>query len=188
MAGSDAPITSLLHRISTDRAAFDELIARTHDDLLAIAAGLMSHQSQDHSLRATGLLHEAVIRLLGAQPGKWPDRKHFFAYVARAMRTILVDHARARNRRKHAQSAARNAVPAQPGCTNDESPDIESLENALNKLATFDARGAALVELRFFCGFTLPEAAKILDLPTRTAEREWATLRAWMRQELRGDA
>jgi RNA polymerase sigma-70 factor, ECF subfamily len=131
-------------------------------------------------------VHEAYLRLAGGEPVDWKSRAHFFGVAAKAMRWILVDHARARKASKRGGGAAPVTL-----ATADETPgrsvEVLELDEALRGLAEVDARKATLVELRWFGGLSIEEAAEVMDISPATAKREWRTARAWLRRELSPD-
>jgi RNA polymerase sigma-70 factor (ECF subfamily) len=146
----------------------------------------MAAEAAGHSLQATALVNEAYLRLVGAQAVPWRDRNHFMAVAARAMRRILVDHARARRYQKRGGDAVRVTfdetlpVPVAPR------QDFVVLDEALDELATFDERTSRVIELRFFGGLSVAETASVLEVSPDTVMREWRLAKAWLSRELRG--
>ena len=145
----------------------------------------MRGQPAGHTLQTTALVHEAYLRLVGGSSVEWKGRAHFFGVAAKAMRSILVDHARAR--------AAAKRGGAAPAITLDEASatsapredvDVLALHDALDRLAELDARKSQLVELRYFGGLGIDEAAAVLGVSPATVKRDWTTARAWLRREL----
>lgn len=180
-----AEVTELLHRWSAgDPAAADRAIDLLYHDLHRVAAGCFRHERPGHTLQATALVHEAWLRLADASGIEWRDRNHFLSVAARVMRRVLVDRAR---QRQAAKRDGGHAVPLpeslpSPGAGPD--PDVLAVDEALGRLERFDPDGARLVELRFFAGTTLEEAAEVLDVSRRTAVRIWRRARAWLYREL----
>jgi len=132
-------------------------------------------------MQATALVHEAYLRLVTGKPAHWHGRTHFFALAAKMMRQILVDHARARNAAKRGGGLL--TVPLDEnvaGAAETLNLDLIGLDTALKRLATLDPRQSQLVELRFFGGLSIEEAATVLDISPATAKREWATARVWL--------
>jgi len=165
-----------------------ELLPLVYDELRRLAAQRMARELPGQTLQATALVHEAYLRLVGADPEKpWDGRGHFFAAAAEAMRRILVERARRRHTLKrggqHARIDLDDAEPSVPA-----TDDLLALDEALEKLAAQAPEKAQLVQLRVFAGLTLAEAAEILGLSTSTADRYWAYARAWLRVEMAGDA
>jgi RNA polymerase sigma factor (TIGR02999 family) len=148
----------------------------------------MARQPEGHTLQPTALVHEAFLRLVGNPEQTWAGRRHFFAAAAEAMRHILVDRAR----RKAAVRHGGNQVPLQwddvvlAGDAADE--QVIVVHDALGQLATQDPVAAELVKLRFFSGFTLVEAAELLEISERTAKRIWSYARAWLFDEIQRSA
>jgi len=146
----------------------------------------MAAEAPGNSLQATALVNEAYLRLVGAQAVPWRDRNHFMAVAARAMRRILVDHARARRYQKRGGDAVRVTfdetlpVPVAPG------QDFVALDEALDELATFDERKSRVIELRFFGGLSVAETASVLEVSPDTVMRDWRLAKAWLSRELRG--
>jgi RNA polymerase sigma factor (TIGR02999 family) len=167
-----------------DRQAAADLLPLVYDELRALAAARMAAERPGHTFDATALVHEAYLRLVGDQ--HFDGKAHFFAAAAEAMRRVLVNHARDRNRRK--RGGGRNRVDLDrltgPAVATDD--DLLELDDALDRLATEFPVAAELVKLRFFAGMTLGEAADALALPRRTAERHWSFARAWLADALAG--
>ena len=187
-------LTSLLRRYEGgDAVAGEALIAALYDDLRRIAARQLSRERPDHTLQPTALLHEAWMRIGGGQERDIPSRDHFLALASRVMRSLLVDHARATKAEKRGGSAERLSLqsmseadtPASFAMNASESTiDILALDDALAQLESVDAELARLVELRYFAGSTVDEAARALGLAQRTAERRLRAATAWLRKAL----
>jgi len=184
-------VRSEVTRLLSDAAAGDEaaaasLFAIVYDDLRRVAAAALRRERADHTLQPTALVHEAYLRLAEAPDGQWHSRHHFLATAARAMRRILVDHARSRNAHKRGSGKARVPLDevdvASPTVGADL--DLVALDEALARLAALDARQARIVELRFFGGLTVEETALIVDVSTRTVKREWQMARVWLKREM----
>ena len=167
-----------------DREAEARLFDRLYDDLHARAVRLMRGQAKNHSLQATGLVHEAYLRLAARKGVSWADRTHFIAVAARAMRCALVDHARGKARLKRNTGAKQIPLHALSIAFEDRAIDLVAVDQAMKRLEERDPRAARIVELRFFGGLTAPEVAELLDVSTRTVERDWEVARAWLRREL----
>jgi RNA polymerase sigma-70 factor (ECF subfamily) len=158
-----------------------ELMARIEAELRRIASRYMRSERKDHTLQTTALVNEAYIRLLG-QSNQFVDRQHFLAIASRVMRQILVDYARSRNAKKRAgQKVDIDTLDVGSGPIQ---PDVLDVNTALKELALLAPRQAHLVELRFFGGLSLEEAAAVLKLSERTADKDWALARAWLRRRL----
>lgn len=167
-----------------ERGAAERLFQVVYGELRRLAAYHMRGERAGHTLQTTALVHEVYLRLAG-QDVDWKNRGHFFAVAARAMRRILVDHARRRRAAKRgggvAPSPLDSVVPAI-----DPAVDLLDLDAALETLETLDPREARVVELRFFAGLSVPEVALALGVSDATVERDWVTARAWLRRELSG--
>jgi RNA polymerase sigma factor (TIGR02999 family) len=178
-------VTRILTAIEEgDAKAADELLPLVYEELRRLAAAKMSHEPPGQTLQATALVHEAYIRLVGPQDQNWSGRTHFFAAAAEAMRRILIDNARRKQRLKRGGGQQKvdltDAEPAIEG----PSDDLIALDEALVRLAEMDKTKADLVKLRYFAGLTLEQAAGILNLPERTAKRYWAHARAWLYRQV----
>jgi len=179
-------VTSLLQAWSAgDAGARDALIPLVYQELRRQAAGHLRRERRGHTLQPTALVNEAYVRLAN-QPGAGAEsRSHFLAVAAMVMRSVLVDHARARQRAKRGGNARALSLGAADGVAAAEEPlDVVALDDALNRLAAQDARKARVVELRYFVGLSIEETAKALDSSPATVKREWTTARAWLRREL----
>ena len=147
----------------------------------------MAREKPGQTLDATALVHEAYLRLVGADPDKpWDGRGHFFAAAAESMRRILVESARRRHRLKRGGHRVRVDLDAVQPAAPQRDDDLLALDEALEKLAARDPAKAKLVQLRVFAGLKLAEAAEVLGLSTSTADRYWAYARAWLRVEIAG--
>jgi RNA polymerase sigma factor (TIGR02999 family) len=172
-----------------DPRAAAQLLPLVYDELRKLAAQRLAQEKPGQTLQATALVHEAYLRLVDGQHAPhWNGRGHFFAAAAQAMRRILVENARRKRRLKRGGGAAREQLdewnlvaPAVPD-------DLVALDEALAQLAAVDPRAAELVNLRYFAGFTIPEAAEILGVAPRTADFLWAYARAWLLEKIGGDA
>lgn len=184
----DANITRILDRVSAgNRAAADQLLPLVYAELRALAESRLAAELPGHTLQATALVHEAYLRLIEQRATTWKNRAHFFALAAQAIRRILVDHARGKKSLKRGGGAERVTLAGVQAEAHTTEVDLLALEEALNELATLDERQARVVELRFFAGLTMPEAAEVLGISLRTAEGEWALARAWLHVRLRGE-
>ena len=174
--------------------AMDRLIPLVYDQLRRVAHRQLNAESTGHTLSTTGLVHEAYLKLVNQTRVQWQDRAHFFAVAAGAMRRVLVDYAR-RHRAARRGGNDDGAPPPVPVSLDDvEIPVAEraatilALDDALERLAGFDARLAQVIECGFFAGLTEEETADALGISERTVAREWVTAKGWVYQELRGDS
>lgn len=163
----------------------DDLLPLIYSELHRQAAAYLRRERPNHTLQATALVHEAYLKLVDQRGVEWKSRGHFFAIAAQAMRRILVDHARTRHRDKRGGSA--EDVPleeAMLAAADEADVDVIALDEALTRLAEFDPEQERLVELRYFAGLSLEEAADVLGVSRATAAREWAVAKAWLHREL----
>ncbi len=175
-------VTRILSAIEQgDPSAASQLLPLVYDELRKLAAQKLAHEQPGQTLEATALVHEAYIRLVGDEPKKpWDGRGHFFAAAAEAMRRILVDRARGRHRQKRGGSRRRVRINLDALVHDPPDEDLLALDDALQALAREDPAGAELVRLRAFAGLTLAEAAEVMGIGRRTADRYWAYARAWL--------
>lgn len=182
-------VTRILNAIEQgDARAADELLPLIYEELRLLAAQKMSRERPGQTLQATALVHEAYIRLVGAENRDWKGRTHFFAAAAEAMRRILIENARRKGRLKH--GGGRQKAELHPADLAIEGPsdDLIALDEALTKLSKEDQIVADLVKMRYFAGLTLEQSAEILGIARRTADRYWAYARAWLHKEIaKGD-
>lgn len=179
-------LTEIIRAIeSGDPLAADKLLPLVYDELRRLAAAKLSHEPAGQTLQATALVHEAYLRLVGdSEPPRWDSRGHFFAAAAEAMRRILVEAARRKKRLKRGGDHARQDLEKVEIVGPELHEDLLALDEALDKLAVADRQAAELVQLRYFAGMTLAEAAQHMGISPRTADRLWAYARAWLHQEL----
>ena len=164
-----------------------ELLPLVYDELRRLAAQRMSREVPGQTLQATALVHEAYLRLVGGDPDRpWDGRGHFFAAAAEAMRRILVENARRKRSRKRGGGLVRQDLDAVNPAAPEPPEDLLALDEALDQLAAAAPEAARLVQLRYFAGLTLAEAAQVLGVAPRTADRLWAYARAWLLRALEG--
>jgi RNA polymerase sigma factor (TIGR02999 family) len=184
--GPDEDVTGLLVAWGQgDRAADSRLMAVVYDDLRRVARRRLRAERADHSLAPTALVHETYMRLVDLRRVHWQNRAHFFAIAARVMRQILVDHARAHVAAKRGGAGCRVLLAEHVATTMPRDIHLLDLDAALGKLAAINARLANLVELRFFGGLTVEEAAEVLGLSPATVKRDWTRARACLFRDLR---
>jgi RNA polymerase sigma factor (TIGR02999 family) len=164
------------------------LLPLVYDALRKLAAHNLAQEKPGQTLQATALVHEAYLRLADVQQQQgWNGRGHFFAAAAEAMRRILVNRARDKQRHKRGGGCRRIELEQIELALDTSEEELLELDDAMQRLAEVDQLGADLVKLRFFAGLTLKEAAECLGTPRRTADRHWAFARAWLYDQLRGD-
>jgi RNA polymerase sigma factor (TIGR02999 family) len=183
-------VTRILSMIeSGDQQATEELLPLVYDELRKLAAARMASEQPDHTLQATALVHEAYVRLVDTDKAQhWDSRGHFFSAAAEAMRRILVDNARRKDRPKHGGGLDRvelseSAMVAE----NLEGFELLDLNDALEALAARDPRKAELVKLRFFAGLSGKQAAQVLGIAESTVDLDWAYAKTWLRVEMSGE-
>jgi RNA polymerase sigma factor (TIGR02999 family) len=179
-------VTRILEEIREgDPQAAEQLWPLVYDELRKVAALQMAHARPGETLNPTALVHEAYLRLVGeGNERRYHDRRHFFAAAATAMRHIRIDQARRKKTQKHGGNVQRLDLDDVAAPTPDD--ELLALDEALKRLAALDARKAQLVELRFFAGLTSDQAAAVLGISPTTADRDWAFVRAWLRDAVRG--
>lgn len=180
-------VTRILQQIDRgDRAAAAQLLPLLYNELRQLAAAKLVHERPGQTLQATALVHEAYLRLVADCPGSgnWDGRAHFFAAAAEAMRRILVDNARRKMRLKHGGNQSRVELDELAIEALELREDLLALDAALTKLKSADGTAAELIQLRYFAGLTLVEAAQILDISPRSADRTWAYAKAWLHREI----
>jgi RNA polymerase sigma factor (TIGR02999 family) len=170
-----------------DAAALEQLLPLVYDELHALASRRLRAERPDHTLQTTALIHEAYLRLVGADVA-WEGRVHFLAVAAQTMRRVLVDHARARGRAKRGGGARPITLDDAMPVALDTAPDILELDEALERLSTLDERKARAVELHYFGGLTYDETAAALGVSAATVDRELRLAKAWLYKELRPEA
>jgi RNA polymerase sigma factor (TIGR02999 family) len=184
-------VTCILSAIEQgDPLAAERLLSIVYADLRRLAARKLAHEKPGQTLEATGLVHEAYLRLFsgGADKQHWDSRRHFFAAAAEAMRRILIEAARRKKRLRHGGDRQRVDLLDQDLAV-DESPDeLLALDQALIKLGLHDATAAELVKLRFFTGLSLEQAGELLGLSRATVYRQWNYARAWLRCEIQAQS
>jgi RNA polymerase sigma factor (TIGR02999 family) len=164
-----------------------ELLPLIYNDLRRLAARRLAREAPGQTLDATALVHEAYLRLVGDDPeAHWDNRGHFFAAAAEAMRRILVENARRKRALKHGGGMIRQDLEMAELLAPEPREDLLALDEALTKLAREDRTSAALVQLRYFGGLSIPDTAEVLGISSRTANRLWTYARAWLHEEIEG--
>ena len=180
-------VTLLLEQVRAgDEPAQAELVSRVYDELRRVAAGLMRTERPGHTLPPTAVVHEAVIRLLDdAVLQQAPDRSYLFAAAARAMRQVLVEHARRRATSRRGGGRRRLPLDDVVDYFDDQGVDLVAVHEALERLAELHERQSQVVTLRYFGGMTVPEIAEAMRLSVSTVESDWRIARAWLSTQLR---
>jgi RNA polymerase sigma factor (TIGR02999 family) len=180
-------LTVVLRRIEGgDASAAEQILPLVYDELRKLAAAKMARESPGHTLQPTALVHEAWLRIGGDAQPSWKSRAQIFSAAAEAMRRILIENARRRGAVRHGGEWKKTSANATGFDVMTPAADDELLQvhEALEALAAIDPRKAELVKQCYFVGLTLEEAAQVLDLPLRTAERHWAYARGWLAAEI----
>jgi len=183
---SPSEVTELLVEWQNgNQQALDQLMPLVYGELRAIARRYLSRERSDHTLQSTSLVHEAYFKLVDQRRVQWQNRAHFLGIAAQLMRRILVDHARTAHRLKRGGDMPSLTLDAAvEASTPAREIDLLALDEALDRLAVIDPRQSRLVELRFFSGLTIEEAAVALGTSPGTVKRDWTTARAWLFREL----
>jgi len=163
-----------------DRSALDKLFPLVHSELRRIAQRQMSQERPGHTLQATALVNEAYMKLAGQQGFDWQNRAHFFAVCAQVMRHILIDHARAHAREKRGGGAVKVSLNDALVVADDQASHFIALDEALRVLERLDPQKGKIIELRYFGGLSIEEAAEVLNVSPRTVRREWQRAKAWL--------
>ncbi len=180
-----ARVTQILQNLNAaDSRVRDELVAVVYDELRVLARAQLRRERAGHTLQPTALVNEAYVRLFDASVNSWESRAHFFGVAARAMRQVLVDYARKRDAAKRGGELERVTLVTDIAEAGDNATDVIELHMALEKLSAQDEALARLVELRFFGGLTLDEAAEMLGVSRRKAAQDWGVARLWLMREL----
>lgn len=179
---SDQPPGGVLAELRT--AGSTTLFPLLYAELRRVARRYLSGERPGHTLQATALVHEVYLRLVPQTEATWEDRGKFVGIAAHVMRQILVEHARSRHRLKRGGDATRLPLEQDVAAVGADADRWEDLDRALDQLAALDARQAKVVELRYFGGMTVEEAARVLGVSEKTVKRDWSVARAWLRREL----
>ena len=178
-------VTELLVRWSQgESAAREKLVPLVYDELRRLARLLLLGQRTDHTLQSTALVHEAYLKLVGHSSVHWNDRVHFFAVAAQLMRRILVDYARKQYADKRGGNQVTLSLDEHLAPAKQRPLDVIALDDALNELSRMNPQHSRIVEMRFFAGLSIEEAAQALGVSPATVKRDWAVARAWLYREL----
>jgi RNA polymerase sigma factor (TIGR02999 family) len=188
MSASPNAVTELLVAWGRgDEAARNELIPLVYDELHRLAHRYMRRERPGDTLQTSALVNEAYLRLVDQKNVQWQSRVHFFAIAAQMMRRILVDHARSRDNQKRGGDVLQVTFDEAAIVTRDRAADVVALDDALVGLAKLDSRKSRIVELRFFAGLSIEEAAEVLGVSPGTVMRDWTLAKAWLRREMTGE-
>ena len=182
---SSQGITQLLERWSQgDEEALDQLMPLVYDELHRLAGAYLRRERREHTLQPTALVNEAYLKLVRQRNIQWQNRAQFFGVAAQLMRRILVDHARANSADKRGGDRVNVSLKNIGAFGTQPTPDVLALHDVLNRLAEIDPDQSRIVELRFFGGLTIEEAAEVMQVSHSTVEREWKIAKAWLKREL----
>jgi RNA polymerase sigma factor (TIGR02999 family) len=170
-----------------NQQARDELITKVYNELRRLAQSYLRQERADHTLQPTALVHEAYLRLIEQDNIVWQNREHFVGVAATMMRRILVNYAIKRKRDKRGGGEIKLSLSEADRFIKDEGVDLIALDEALKKLSETYPQESRIVELKFFGGLTIEEAARILEISNTTVERSWRFARAWLRREISGE-
>jgi RNA polymerase sigma-70 factor, ECF subfamily len=183
----ESNLTLMLNRMRDgDRQAGEEVVARVYDELHRIASREMRRERPGNTLQTTALIHEAYLRMAGAQSLEIQNRGHFFAVASQQMRRVLVDHARAAGSQKRGGGLFQLDLDSVRVGAEDPDEQLVRLDDALNDLERFDPRSAKVVELKYFGGYTDREVAETLNLSVAMVRRDWEFARSWLFQQIGG--
>lgn len=178
-------ITVLLSDITSgNKSKANELLPLVYDQFKSLASNYFRRENKGHTMQPTELVHEAYMKLVDQDRVDWKGKTHFFAVGAQAMRRILVDHARAKNRIKRGSGEPKLSLDEGLTISTEKNEDLINLDDALLRLEQIDERQAKIVELRFFGGLNVAETAEAMGLSKRTVEKEWTMIKAWLRKEI----
>jgi RNA polymerase sigma-70 factor (ECF subfamily) len=186
MVRQETEVTALLVEVAKgNRAAQEQLVPLVYSELKKLARAYMRRERDDHTLQTTALVHEAYLRLVRHESPNWQGRSHFFGIAAHLMRQILIDHARGRLRVKRGGAVKVLLLNEELTFSPEHSEELVRLDEALERLSKLDARQSQIVELRFFGGLSIEEAAEFLGVSPKTVKRDWAVAKVWLHRELR---
>jgi RNA polymerase sigma factor (TIGR02999 family) len=186
MARAQSAVTQLLADARNgDRAALDKLMPVLYQELRRLAKRQMLGQAPGHSLQTTDLIHQAYLKLVNIEGAVWKDRIHFLSVASRAMRSVLVDHARRRRYAKRGGNPLRVSLDDALLVSEQPAAEVLAVDEALRQLTLLDPRKSQIVEQRYFGGLTVEETADVLGVSPITVHREWVKARAWLYEKLR---
>jgi RNA polymerase sigma-70 factor (ECF subfamily) len=179
-------VTLLLSALTRgDSGAGTKLIPVVYEELRRLAGSYMRRERVDHTLQATALVHEAYLKLIEQRSVDWQSRAHFFGVAAQLMRRILIDHARGHLRQKRGGEEKKVSLDEAFVFSEQRADELLAVDDSLNRLAEIDPRQARVVELRFFGGLSVEEAAEVLAVSPKTVKRDWSVAKAWLYADLK---
>jgi|ERR1051326_4177115 RNA polymerase sigma factor (TIGR02999 family) len=178
-------VTQLLLQASAgDQKAVDALFERVYGELRGLAKSYLLDERRDHTLQATALVHEAYLRLVGAEQIEWQNRAQFFSIAAQVMRHILVDHARRHTAEKRGGGEPKLSLDEAISFAEERNVNLVALDDALKTLSILDEQQSRIVELRFFGGLSIKEIASVLDISETTVSRKWNSAKLWLHDQI----
>jgi RNA polymerase sigma factor (TIGR02999 family) len=184
---TQADVTRLLvNWTNGDKKALEALMPLVYGELHRLAKRYLRRERSDHTLQSTALVHEAYMRMVDQKGVQWQNRAHFFAVASQIIRRILVDHARTHNAEKRGGGACKLALDEAIGVSQKRDLNLVALDDSLKCLAEMDPQQSRIVELRFFGGLSIEEAAEVLGISPATVKRDWAVAKAWLYRDLSG--
>lgn len=182
----NAEVTQLLTALTRgDDGAASKLIPAVYDELRRLAGSYMRRERSDHTLQATALVHEAYLKLIEQKAVNWQSRAHFFGIAAQLMRRILIDHARGHTRQKRGGEQKKVSLDEAYIFTEKQADELLAVNDSLDRLEKIDPRQARVVEMRFFGGLSVEEAAEVLGVSPKTVKRDWSVAKAWLYADLK---
>ena len=179
-------ITKLLIKARNgDKTALDSLYPHVYDQLKRIARHQLSREQKGHTLQKTALVHELYMKLIGQSDVNWQNRAHFYSIASRCMQQILVDYARKKKAEKRGGEKQGITLDEDRLNIDQHAEEILEVNDLIEKLTQFDARKSKVVVMRFFGGMTIPEISEVLNVTTRTVDRDWAKAKMWLYNELK---
>jgi RNA polymerase sigma factor (TIGR02999 family) len=169
------------------KGAVDELLPHVYSELKKISSKYLRDEYRNNTLQTTELVHEAYIKLVGDQNIAWQNRAHFFGIAANSMRNILVDHARKRKSLKRGEGKENLSLDDVFNLTDKSDEQLLALDDAMKKLEQVEERSCKIIELRYFSGLTIEEAAEVLNISPATAKRDWNFAKAWLYREIQSN-
>jgi RNA polymerase sigma-70 factor (ECF subfamily) len=184
--GENPDVTLLLSALTRgDDGAASKLIPVVYAELRRLAGSYMRRERTDHTLQATALVHEAYLKLVEQRSVNWQSRAHFFGVAAQLMRRILIDHARGHTRQKRGGDDQKVSLDEALIFSEQQADELLAVDDSLNQLAKIDPRQAKVVEMRFFGGLSIEEAAEALQVSPKTVKRDWSVAKAWLYADLK---
>jgi RNA polymerase sigma-70 factor, ECF subfamily len=179
-------VTLLLTALTRgEEGAASKLIPIVYGELRRLAASYMRRERVDHTLQPTALVHEAYLKLIEQRSANWQSRSHFFGVAAQLMRRILIDHARGHSRQKRGGEKRKISLDDALVFSEQQADELLAVDDSLDRLAKVDPRQARVVELRFFGGLNVDEAAEVLGVSPKTVKRDWSVAKAWLHADLK---